>query len=122
MAELLGTIASAMAVAEVGWKLGGTILKLKRLWTEIQEVPDTISDLLDEMEILGPLVEDFGSQGPALASTLGDKSAALSASYCQAALRHLSALVEHLHQEVDSKKRRKRYAGRVKWSSAGRRL
>lgn len=114
MAELLGTIASAIAVAEVGLKLGGTVLKLKGLWNEIQEVPDTISDLMDEIEILGQLVEDFDAQDFAMASTSGDRSAKLSVSYFQAALRHLGTLAENLRQEVESKKKRKRFSGRVK--------
>lgn len=88
MAELLGTIASAISVAEVevGLKVCGNFLKLKRLWSEAKEVPEIISDLMAETELLILLLGGFESEGIIMALILGGVSAKLGISYCQAAL------------------------------------
>lgn len=58
MAEVHGTIASAIAVAEVGFKVGGTVFKLRQLWKEVQEVPETIRDMMREIYLLEPLLSE----------------------------------------------------------------
>lgn len=46
MAELLGII----TVVETAGKVGSSILKLKRLWDEVKDVPQSIRALMDELE------------------------------------------------------------------------
>lgn len=61
MTELLGTIASGIAVGEVALKVGGTLFRLHELWKEIQKVPDTVQELLQEIEVYGPLLDGVES-------------------------------------------------------------
>lgn len=114
MAEILGTVSSALAVAEVGLKVVGTMLELKKLWEEVQEVPETIRHLMTELQILEPLLEDIGSQDTQISHIQSETSTRLSSSYCQAALAELRILVDKLSQDINSKKRRAKYVGRVK--------
>lgn len=114
MAELLGTVSSAIAVAEVGLKVGATIFKLKRLWDEVQEVPESIRSLLMDIEILAPLLQEFESQVDLSSHFQSDASAKLSVVYCRAALQELKTLIDGLSKEVNAKKRRKKYVGRLK--------
>ncbi|KAK8862805.1 ankyrin repeat-containing protein [Apiospora arundinis] len=56
MAEVLGAVASGIALAEVAWKAGGAVSKLKRLWNETKNVPETIADLMIQIECLDPAI------------------------------------------------------------------
>ncbi|KAF7531687.1 hypothetical protein G7054_g8639 [Neopestalotiopsis clavispora] len=62
MAELLGVVASAITVAEVAAKAGGAIPKLKKLWDEVQNVPETIQDLLQQIEIIDPMIWEMENE------------------------------------------------------------
>lgn len=114
MAETLGAVASAVAVAEVGLKLGGAVLKLRRLWEDVQAVPVTIGDLMTELEILEPIVDESEHQDTLSLELQSDRSARLGSSYCRAAVLELRTLVESLSHDIDSQRKRKRYLGRVK--------
>lgn len=114
MAELLGTVASAIAVAEAGLMLGQTVLKLKRLWEDVQEVPNTIRNLMMELEILEPILQETESHETIIPQLQSDRLARLSSSYCRAGLLELRTLVDSLSKDIDSKKRREKYIGRIK--------
>lgn len=119
MAEVLGTVASALAVAEVGIKVGSTIHKLRALWDEIQEVPEEIHQSLREIEILDLLLSDIEYDLAAQRSTLNpllynDAAAKLSTSYCREALKGLWDLIDELNLEIDSKRKRRRGMARLK--------
>lgn len=43
MAELLGTVASGIGVAEFALTVGESMSKLRRLWENVQEAPETIA-------------------------------------------------------------------------------
>ncbi|KAL0940584.1 uncharacterized protein CTRU02_203347 [Colletotrichum truncatum] len=53
MAEVFGTVASALAVAEL---LVKSVFKIKKLWDEVQDVPEEINRLIKELELLSPVI------------------------------------------------------------------
>jgi|SRR3569833_52391 len=119
MAELLGTISSAFAVAEVAVRAGSTVSKLRSLWDQVKDVPDTIRDLMTEIEILDPVVSDMEREF--LDGALGlspllfnDTGARLSAGYCQAAVQDLRLLIADLAADIEDSRRRKRVAAKLK--------
>lgn len=121
MAEILGAVASGLAVAEVGLKVGGTVWKLKRLWQEVHEVPDTIAFLMKEIEIIEPVLSEFEFNFNAQITAFPTPSpahngapAALSSAYCREALNDLRSLVEDLDGAVTSGRSRKRTIARIR--------
>ncbi|KAK8135099.1 hypothetical protein PG984_007111 [Apiospora sp. TS-2023a] len=56
MAEVLGAVASSIALVEVAGKAGGAVIKLKKLWDETNNVPETIADLMMQIECLDPAI------------------------------------------------------------------
>lgn len=123
MAELLGTISSALAVAEVGFKVGGTLLKLRELWKEVQYVPQKIQDIMGQIDIYEPLLTDIerhlnvhpmtGSDSGTsalLSASIGTKTS----SYCREAFNDLHDLAEDLSRQITSTQRSKRGIGKLK--------
>lgn len=121
MAEILGAVASGLAVAEVGLKAGGTVWKLKKLWQEVHDVPTTIQDLMRQIEIMDPILSDhetaLGNQSIALLTQIPSHSGApatQSAAYCRDALNDLQGLVEDLDVAIKSGKRGRRAVARMR--------
>lgn len=121
MAEILGAVASGLAVAEVGLKVGGTVWKLRRLWQQVHEVPETIQDLMRQIEMMDPILSDheanLGIQSTTLPRQLPAYSAApaiQSAVYCREALSNLRRLVDDLDGAVESEKRSRRTVARMR--------
>lgn len=121
MAEIIGAVASGLAVAEVGLKVGGTVWRLKKLWQEVHGVPATIQDLMRQIEIMDPVLSDhestLGIQTIALPRQLPSHNTApamLSAAYCREAVNDLRRLAEDLDNTVESEKRRRRTFAKIK--------
>ncbi|KUJ17096.1 uncharacterized protein LY89DRAFT_71983 [Mollisia scopiformis] len=55
MAEL-GLIASGMGIASLGIQIGSGIIKLKQLWDDVNDAPEDIKYLLEEIETLSDLL------------------------------------------------------------------
>ncbi|KAK6065684.1 carboxylesterase [Seiridium cupressi] len=58
MAEALGAVASGIAVAQVAGTAGSAIWKLKQLWDEVEDVPEIINDLIEQLGCLDPSLWD----------------------------------------------------------------
>lgn len=123
MAEILGTVSSAIAVAEVGLKVGGTLLKLRELWKEVQYIPQKIQDLMSQIDIYEPILADIqrhlevdpkNSQSVGTSALLRASIGAKTSSYCSAALHNLQDLVRELSDQITSAKRRERGIGKLK--------
>ncbi|KAI0377506.1 hypothetical protein F5Y04DRAFT_291741 [Hypomontagnella monticulosa] len=118
MAEMLGVAASGIAVAQITIQVGSTVLKLKKLWEEIKDVPDDIADLMDQIDCLEPVVweaENSLNQGD-LPSLVWDSLASKPATnYCRKALRNLTAMIDELNAQISSARggRRKLIAAKV---------
>lgn len=127
MAVVLGTVSSAFAVAELGVKAGSTLLKLRELWKEVQDVPEKIRHLMRQIGIYEPLLAEFDQYlevdpvaaggAVAMASSPGLVDVSMkgkASSYCREALTDLQDLVNDLSQGISSAERKKRGIGRVK--------
>lgn len=121
MAEILGAVASGLAVAEAGLKVGGTVWKLNQLWKEMKEVPATIQDLMRQIEMIGLILSEHetnlsiqSTAFPIRLSTHNGAPAAQSVAYSREALNDLQRLVEDLNSAVESGKKREQVVGRVR--------
>ncbi|OIW29111.1 hypothetical protein CONLIGDRAFT_645249 [Coniochaeta ligniaria NRRL 30616] len=117
MAEILGVAASCIAVIEVATKIGSQVLAIQRLWQEINDVPDTIRSLVDELRLIDPILReleaDFGPSHPNAIAWNNDLGQ-LIVTYCRNALDDLTASAEELSLEINSKKWLKRRTAKMK--------
>ncbi|KAK8093435.1 hypothetical protein PG997_000120 [Apiospora hydei] len=111
MAETLGAVASGVALAEVAGKAGLSVLKLKKLRDEVRNVPQTIADLMMQIECLDPAIWEAETHfaDNDLSPLLWDHTAAQkSAQCCRIALQKLADLVGDLSMHIDSARGLKR--------------
>ena len=52
MAEVLGVVASGVAVSQIAGQVTKSIFKLKQYWGQVQDAPDEIKYLLREIDSL----------------------------------------------------------------------
>jgi hypothetical protein len=57
MAEVLGVVASGIAVAQIAGQITGSIVKLKSYWDQIEKAPAEINHLLREIESLNLILQ-----------------------------------------------------------------
>ncbi|KAF7877049.1 uncharacterized protein EAF02_008269 [Botrytis sinoallii] len=104
MAEVLGTVASGIGVAQLAGSLASSIIKLKGYWDEIQDAPDDISFLAREIDshhlILRSILESqarITSSGRA-----SDMFLEHSLKLCEDSSNELNELVKALGKEMNS--------------------
>lgn len=113
MAATLGTVASTIAVVEVGVKVGSTIWKLKKLWDEVQDVPETIKSHMASIASMEPLLNEI-EEDLQMPQVQRNPSMNRCSSNCRAVLRDLQNLVNDLSKDIDSKRMKRRYTKRMK--------
>ncbi|KAF3000018.1 hypothetical protein E8E14_004688 [Neopestalotiopsis sp. 37M] len=120
MAELLGVVASAITVAEVAAKAGGAIPKLKKLWDEVQNVPETIQDLLRQIEILDPMIWEMENELNTYRTSIinpmlfDDTAMRRSTHYSRESLQNLSNIVDDMSIQIQHQKKVWRGLARAK--------
>ncbi|KAK0640821.1 hypothetical protein B0T16DRAFT_460964 [Cercophora newfieldiana] len=106
MAEVLGVVASGIAVGQAVATLGRAISAVKRLCGEVNEIPDKIAHLLEELEILDPIVADVenGLTAPdaVLAGAWNDAAARRAVASCQLAASALENLASSLQARISA--------------------
>lgn len=113
MAEVLGTIASGISIAQLAGNLASSIIKLKNYWDQIQDAPDDIALLVHEIEshhaILRSILEKQAQLTVSCQPTGGffDHSIKL----CQSASSKLDGLVNALTIDINSNRKWKRTMG-----------
>ncbi|KAK6224011.1 hypothetical protein LQW54_000157 [Pestalotiopsis sp. IQ-011] len=118
MAEVLGVVASGIAVVDAAGQIGSGIIKLRRLWDEIKDVPETINSLMQQLELLAMVIGEMetmqhSSAGDAI-RPFNSKGMQLSMIRCREAMNTLDDLVSKLAMHVDSEKRSKRAKAKLK--------
>ncbi|KAM0322183.1 hypothetical protein ACHAQA_009673 [Verticillium albo-atrum] len=115
MAELVGLVASSIALAEVVGKVGGGILRLKRMWDEVKDVPEAIQDLFKRLDLVLPMVariaRDIESGETVLQDVEAVEGCILS---CQQVIADEAAMLEDLIIQIDSTKRLQRLRDMVR--------
>jgi hypothetical protein len=111
--EVLGAVSSGFAVADMAGQVASGLLKLKKLWDEVHDAPNTIAGLIRKLEIMQPVVmvieEEFADT---VSMPRKHDATILSLSYCRQAIDSLDHLVTDLKAEIESPKKLKR--GRAK--------
>lgn len=117
MGEILGIVASGIAVAQLAQATGSVVLQLKQLWNEVENTGNTIQDLMDQIDCLDPALweaEQMFNQNILPSYVWDDTAAKNSARYCRIALLKLTGIVTDLSAEIDSAKRRQKSLGIMK--------
>ncbi|KXX73485.1 hypothetical protein MMYC01_209131 [Madurella mycetomatis] len=120
MAEALGVVASGIAIGHAAQTVGGAVLFLSRLWFEVKEVPETIQDILKELELTGHLVDTIQDEfEPAAGGSLGGDASltsvqCLAIQRCRQAHKDLRDLVGDLAADIASSRRGKRFLTKAK--------
>ncbi|KAM0280232.1 hypothetical protein ACHAQH_004190 [Verticillium albo-atrum] len=115
MAELIGLVASSLALAEAVGKVGRDMLKLKRLWDEVKDVPETIQDLFKRLDLILPMVARIARDIETGATVLEDMEAVEGCILsCQQFIADEAAMINDLIVQIDGTKRLKRVRHRVR--------
>lgn len=117
MAEVLGAIASGIAIGQVAATTGIAVLRLKQLLDQVRDVPRSVSDLMEQIECLDPALwelEQSIGQDEIPSQLWETPAAAKSAMYCRKALRELMDLTDELSAQINSTKRVQRNIARFK--------
>ncbi|KAG0646159.1 hypothetical protein D0Z07_8120 [Hyphodiscus hymeniophilus] len=117
MAEIVGVVASGIAVAQLAGQLTSSIVKLKGFWDHISEIPDEIRQLSRQIELLNFIlcrVKDDVYSPESSKDTYFEQSFGL----CQEAADELSSLVSELTEKINGKTRWRKKAGAVRCHAA----
>lgn len=115
MAEILGIISSVITVVEVAGKIGPKMIALKRLWDDVQDIPQIIHDQMEQIEILCPILDDIEVEFSKTREILqNDTMAQKSFEYCRRAVSELESLTERLQQQITCAKKRKRMVAKFR--------
>lgn len=116
MAEIFGIVASGLSVAQIAGSIVTTSLKVKTLLDEVKDAPEILSDMLDNINILTPIVCETITGGDSGTSTIAPASSA--APHLHKALQNaltageqLESLAADLKSQIDAARggaRRKR--------------
>lgn len=120
MAEVLGVVSSAIAVAELAGKFGLSVMKLKQLWDEIQDIPEEMNRIMRQLEILKPVLAgmeaDFVQQQRHNVYSNSATNLHASIEYCRDAGNDLESLAEDLEVRISTAKRSRRNITKLKVS------
>ncbi|KAI8166403.1 hypothetical protein K4K54_008344 [Colletotrichum sp. SAR 10_86] len=120
MAEVLGVVSSAIAVAELAGKFGLSVMKLKQLWDEIQDIPEEMNRIMRQLEILKPVLAgmeaDFVQQQRHKVYSNSATNLHASIEYCRDAVNDLESLAEDLQARISTAKRSRRNITKLKVS------
>ncbi|KAH8887900.1 hypothetical protein GQ53DRAFT_272027 [Thozetella sp. PMI_491] len=118
MAEILGVVASGIAVAQVAGEIGSTALKLKELCGRLKDVPEAIEDLMNQVDCLTPALleaERLFDQNEVPSSLYLDVATQRSLYYCRNSWNRLSKSLDKFSTQISSKRRLDRNICRVKF-------
>ncbi|KAJ6022447.1 hypothetical protein N7460_012842 [Penicillium canescens] len=103
MAELVGTIASAITFAALVAHVGKSIVTLKECWHDIHNAPENLRALVRDIELFNLILDEIETdlQQQSLVSALGNsKHAAQSYRFCKEAAEDLDALCQELLEDL----------------------
>ncbi|PMD40219.1 hypothetical protein L207DRAFT_458702 [Hyaloscypha variabilis F] len=116
MAELVGVVASGISIGALAAQIAASISKLKSYWDEIQEAPDDIASLIEEISDLHMLladIEDDQRRNPMFSLLLDGVASSRCLEHCKRAADRLSELVDEVATDIQSSSGVKR-----RWASA----
>lgn len=116
MAEAFGVVVSGIALAEVAAKVGRGCVTLHGLWKDVENVPARINYLMEQMEVMNPILEMMEQHTCSNPTFFQTQEYAISSAlkYVHKAKEDIVSLVEDLSRDIASAKRRKRAFAKVK--------
>lgn len=115
MAEAIGVVAGGIAIGTLAAQITSSIVKLKSYWDEVQDAPQDIQDLLEEVDIMRYLlnvIADSQQQNPASSLILDSTSMSSCLLLCKKEVDQLQDLTDNLGIHLNAKSTFKR-----KWAS-----
>lgn len=110
MAEVIGIVSGAITLATVVVQIGQAIITLKGCYDDLQDAPDDLRNLVEEIELLGFILADIEkdlAQNPNLA--LEKSQIALqSLKFCEKAANDLEAVCVDIFRETKASTRLRR--------------
>ncbi|KIL90680.1 hypothetical protein FAVG1_06415 [Fusarium avenaceum] len=101
MAEILGLASSIITIVGVAGKLGTTTFRLKRLWDEVQDIPESIRRCTHNPEQTRRMAQN-------------DNAAKRSLEYSRKAVETLETLVRDMESQITATRKRKRFVAQFK--------
>jgi hypothetical protein len=116
MAEVIGVVASGIAIAQLTSEVAKSIIKLKGFWDQVKDAPDEISYLMRELETLNNILCELEpSKIPHHQELIsGSHAFRQSLAQCREGTSELTDLTDTLSLEMSSSKKLQRVRGRVK--------
>lgn len=100
MAEILGVVASGIAVGQATATITTSLLKLKELWNQVRDIPDDLTHLVHEIEIAYLVLAESKDQEQLVAYHLRSRSLERALQLTDDAAQELIALVDDLQSRV----------------------
>ncbi|KAI0421845.1 hypothetical protein F5X98DRAFT_370473 [Xylaria grammica] len=115
MAEIFGVVASGLSVAQIAGEIIGTCLKIKRLMNDCEDMPARLKVLLNQVEVLAPIISETSAGNDTLPLQPPLNAALCNAvSHCQLALDQLRISAETLSNQIEASRGIKRKVRLVK--------
>lgn len=115
MAEVLSVVASGIAVGQAAQTVGQAVFSLIQLWREVKDAPETVQNMLDDLEIAGELVAAIEAELETSALSTGPNRSRcltplqeLAIRRCRQIQKRLEDFVEDLAADIASSRKRKR--------------
>jgi len=116
MAEVVvGVIASGISIGTLAAQITSSIIKLKSYWDQVQDAPEDIRDLIEELEDLNQLlidIEEDQRQNPMSNLILDPNSSSRCLQHCKQGATRLKELTDSLSEDIQGNSKAKR-----KWAS-----
>lgn len=121
MAEVLGAVASGVALAGVTGRLVTSTMKLKQFMDAVRDVPETLRLNLEYLETLAPTLEemrrlsmDINDQYSGMMLGGAQRGLTLATSQCEKACIQLERLVEDAREKLENSKGIRKTARQVR--------
>jgi len=117
MAEVLGTVASAISIGALAGQIASSVVKLKSYLDQVKDAPDDVRNLIDEIDDLQILlsdIEDDRARNPYSEMLLQNNSASRCLDHCRRGVERLSRVVDKMEADLQSLNPMKRRLNAVK--------
>lgn len=125
MAELVGVIASGVSIGTLAAQIGSSIATLKGYLDEVNEAPEAISSLLEDIEDLYSIladIEDDQGRNPFSSLILDNISTSKCLIHCRSAAERLKELVDEVGADIDAPCRFKKNRAALKIVLKGKKI
>ncbi|TGO63262.1 hypothetical protein BCON_0014g00510 [Botryotinia convoluta] len=100
MGELLGVVASGIAVAQLAGAIVGSTQKIYSFYSEMKDAPKKLGDLLVEIELLGEVLVDFYDQN-STPTTGQSKIVPKVLKHCKTVMKNLDKILNVLEDSLN---------------------